>query len=122
MAIILNHTIVPAHDKDVSARFFARIFGLTYEKPEGHFAPVRVNETLTFDFDTAESFEMHHYAFHVSDAEFDVIFQRVQEAGLAYGSHPWDSENRKLNDWNGGRGVYFHDPSGHLLELLTRPQ
>lgn len=121
MTIELNHAIVPARDKEQSARFFADIFGLQYEGPSGHFAPVRVNDRLTFDFDQDESFEAHHYAFHVSDAEFDAIFQRVQQAGLAYGSHPWDAENRKLNDWNGGRGVYFRDPNGHLLELLTRP-
>lgn len=64
---------------------------------------------------------LHHYAFHVSDDGFDTIFQRVQQARLAYGSHPWDAENRKLNDWNGGQGVYFRDLNGHLLELLTRP-
>ena len=121
MTIELNHTIVPARDKEQSARFFADIFGLKYEGPSGHFAPVRVNDRLTFDFDEDDSFEAHHYAFHVSDAEFDAIFQRVQQAALLYGSHPWDAENRKLNDWNGGRGVYFRDPSGHLLELLTRP-
>lgn len=120
MAIILNHTIVPARDKEASARFFARIFGLKYERSTGHFAPVRVNETLTLDFDDADSFDTHHYAFHVSDAEFSAIFKRVQEAGLAYGSEPWHLENRKLNDWNGGRGVYFRDPNGHILELMTR--
>src|SRR5581483_6248005 len=120
MAITLNHTIVPARDKDSSARFFADIFGLTYNGPTGHFAPVRVNETLTFDFDDADSFEIHHYAFHVSDSEFDTILKRVQEAGLAYGSDPWNLENGKLNDWNGGRGVYFRDPNGHILELMTR--
>ncbi|MGH7232946.1 MAG: VOC family protein, partial [Nitrospiraceae bacterium] len=62
MAITLNHTVVPAHDKDASARFFAHIFGLTYDGPHGHFAPVRVNETLTLDFDDADLFEIHHYA------------------------------------------------------------
>jgi catechol 2,3-dioxygenase-like lactoylglutathione lyase family enzyme len=120
MAITLNHTIVPAHNKEVSARFFARIFGLRYEGSAGHFAPVRVNETLTFDFDNASSFERHHYAFHVSDDECETILQRVQEAGLAYGSDPWNPENRQLNARNGGRGFYFRDPSGHLLEVLTR--
>jgi catechol 2,3-dioxygenase-like lactoylglutathione lyase family enzyme len=124
MTIELNHTIVPARDKDKSARFFADIFGLQYDGSSGHFAPVRVNDRLTLDFDqhdTQDTFEPHHYAFHVNDVEFDAIFKRVQQAGLAYGSHPWDAENRKLNDWNGGRGVYFRDPNGHLLELLTRP-
>lgn len=122
MAITLNHTIVPAHDKIESARFFAHIFGLQYQGPSGHFVPVRVNETLTFDFDNADSFESHHYAFHVSDEEFDAILQRVQAAGISYGSDPWHPENRQLNDWNGGRGFYFRDPNGHLLELMTRAQ
>jgi len=121
MAITLNHTIVPAHDKESSARFFADIFGLKYEGSTGHFAPVRVNETLTFDFDTDDDFDKHHYAFHVSDPEFDAIFGRVQGAGIPYGSDPWNPENKELNSWNGGRGVYFRDPGGHLLELLTRP-
>ena len=120
MTITLNHTIVPAHDKEASARFFARIFGLNYEGPEGHFAPVRVNETLTLDFDNARSFESHHYAFHVSDEEFDAILQRVQVAGIPYGSDPWNQENRQLNSWREGRGFYFRDPNGHLIELMTR--
>ena len=122
MTITLNHTIVPAYDKDASARFFAEIFGLKYEGSQGHFAPVRVNQTLTLDFDDAEDFDSHHYAFHVSDPEFDAILSRVQEAGIPFGSDPWNLENRKLNDWNGGRGVYFRDPNGHILELLTRTE
>jgi catechol 2,3-dioxygenase-like lactoylglutathione lyase family enzyme len=120
MAITLNHTIVPARDKDASARFFADIFGLTYEQSNGHFAPVRVNDSLTLDFDDNDEFDIHHYAFHVSDPEFDAIVKRVQEAGLAFGSDPWNLENRQLNSWNGGRGVYFCDPNGHILELMTR--
>jgi catechol 2,3-dioxygenase-like lactoylglutathione lyase family enzyme len=120
MAITLNHTIVPARNKDAAARFFAGIFGLSYEGPGGHFAAVRVNPTLTFDFADADSFEVHHYAFHVDDAEFDAIFARVQAAGIPYGSDPWNLENRQLNSWNGGRGFYFRDPDRHVLELLTR--
>ena len=120
MAIILNHTIVPARDKEASARFFAEIFGLKYEGSSGHFAPVRVNETLTLDFDNNDDFDTHHYAFHVSDPEFDAIFKRVQEAGIPFGSDPSHLKNKQLNSWNGGRGVYFLDPSGHILELMTR--
>jgi len=119
MAITLNHTIVPARDKEASARFFADIFGLKYEGASGHFAPVRVNESLTLDFDDADGFDVHHYAFHVSDEEFDAILKRVQEAGVSFGSDPWNRDG-KLNSWNGGRGVYFDDPSGHILELMTR--
>jgi catechol 2,3-dioxygenase-like lactoylglutathione lyase family enzyme len=120
MAIMLNHTIVPAHDKEASARFFAEIFGLKYEGPAGHFAPVMVNDTLTFDFDNSQRFEWHHYAFHVSDDEFDAIFGRIKHAGLKYGSTPWSREDMQINNWRGGRGVYFSDPNGHILELLTR--
>ena len=122
MTIILNHTIVPAHDKRAAAQFFARIFGLHADPKGGHFAPVRINDTLTLLFDDDEEFESHHYAFHVSDAEFDAIFGRIREAKLAYGSAPWSLDDGKLNDWNGGRGVYFRDPDGHVLELMTVPQ
>jgi catechol 2,3-dioxygenase-like lactoylglutathione lyase family enzyme len=122
MTIMLNHTIVPARDKEAAARQFARIFGLAYSGVGEHFAPVKVNDTLTFLFDDDTAFESHHYAFHVSDGEFDAIFGRVKEAGLIYGSAPWSLDDRKLNAWGGGRGVYFGTPDGHLLELMTVPQ
>lgn len=64
MTIILNHTIVPARDKETSARFFAQIFGLKVESHSSHFAPVQVNDTLTFDFADRQEFDSHHYAFH----------------------------------------------------------
>lgn len=122
MTIMLNHTIVPAHDKEAAARQFAQLFGLTYSGVEEHFAPVKVNDTLTFLFDDDTKFESHHYAFHVSDTEFDAIFGRMKEVGLVYGSAPWSSDDRKLNEWGGGRGVYFRTSDGHLLELMTVPQ
>jgi catechol 2,3-dioxygenase-like lactoylglutathione lyase family enzyme len=122
MTIVLNHIIVPARDKVVAARFFADIFGLPFNARSGHFAPVRVNDSLTFLFDDDASFDSHHDAFHVSDAEFESIFERIKQAGLAYGSAPWSLDDGKLNDWNGGRGVYFKDPNGHVLELMTVPQ
>ena len=122
MAITLNHTIVPTRDKAAAARFFARIFGL---KPgrTGYFAPVRVNKSLTLLFsDEDGSFESHHYAFHVSEREFDAILRRIKQAKLAFGSAPWSLDDGKLNDWGGGRGVYFRDGDGHVLELMTVPQ
>ena len=122
MAIALNHTIVPARDKEAAARQFAQLFGLSYEGVGEHFAPVKVNDTLTFLFDDDTNFESHHYAFHVSDPEFDAIFHRVQKAGLTYGSAPWSADDGKLNDWGGGRGFYFRTADGHLLELMTVPQ
>jgi catechol 2,3-dioxygenase-like lactoylglutathione lyase family enzyme len=120
MTITLDHMIVPARDKDASARFFARIFGLSYEGPQGPFAPVRVNPALTFDFDTHSVFETHHYAFHVGESEFDAILARVRGEGIPYGSDPAHLDNSQLNAWNGGRGVYFRDLDGHVLELMTR--
>jgi catechol 2,3-dioxygenase-like lactoylglutathione lyase family enzyme len=123
MTITLNHTIVPARDKEAAAHFFAQIFGLHFEGRGGHFAPVRVNDTLTLDFADEEGpITSQHYAFHVSNAEFDSILQRVKAAGLAIGSSPWSLDDGKLNDWNGGRGFYFKDPDGHVIELMTVPQ
>jgi catechol 2,3-dioxygenase-like lactoylglutathione lyase family enzyme len=89
MTIRLNHTIVPARDKEAAAGLFAQLFGLSFEGVSGHFAPVRVNETLTLLFDDVDRFESHHYAFHVEDAEFDAILRRVKAAGLSFGSAPW---------------------------------
>ncbi len=121
MTIELNHTIVLARDKEASARFYERMFGFEYTGPMGHFTPVKIPcQSLTLDFDENDSFEPGHYAFKVSETEFDEIFGRIVEAGLTYGSEPFSPENMKINGWNGGRGVYFRDPSGHLLELLTR--
>jgi catechol 2,3-dioxygenase-like lactoylglutathione lyase family enzyme len=119
MSIHLDHTIVPAHDKEESARFFARIFGLEYQGPVSHFAPVRINDELTIDFDNWDKFERHHYAFKVGEAEFDGIYDRVRGEGLTYGSGPRSAEDMTINHRHGGRGFYFCDPNGHLLEVLT---
>ena len=119
MTIVLNHTIVPAHDKVRSAEFFARIFGLEYRGPHSHFAPVQVNDGLTLDFDERGQFESHHYAFMVSEAEFDAIFDRVKTEGITYGSGPRLRTDGEINHRRGGRGVYFDDPDGHIFEILT---
>ena len=120
MAIELNHTIVPARDKEESVRFYQRMFGFKYEGPMGHFAPITIpGQSLTLDFDNRESFQPHHYAFKVSEAEFDEIFGRIVADGLSYGSGQFTPRNGKTNARGGGRGVYFQDPNGHLLELLT---
>lgn len=121
MTITLNHTIVPARDKDAAARLFAGLFGLTRTELHG-FAAVRVNSGLTLLFDTVAAFEPHHYAFHVGDAEFDAILARLRAAGLAFGGGPGTPEDGRLYEWGGGRGVYFRDRDGHLLELMTVPQ
>jgi catechol 2,3-dioxygenase-like lactoylglutathione lyase family enzyme len=132
MAIRLDHTIVPAKDKVASAKFFADIFGLTV-KSVGHFAEVQVNESLTLAFaDEPEAWDgpgldprtghSHHYAFHISEAEFDEIFDRVKARGIPYGSGPFSHNDGKINKRRGGRGFYFGDPNGHLLEVMTVPE
>lgn len=120
MTIVLDHTIVPARDRTAAAQYFAELFGLAAGAPVGPFAPVQVNASLTFDFDDRRPFEVHHYAFHLSEAEFDAIFDRVKARGLAYGSDPRHPENMQVRAFNGGRLVYFKDLSGHLLEIRTR--
>ena len=122
MPIVLDHTIVPARDKEASARFFAEMLGLEYKGANGHFAPVYINESLTFDFDNRQSFESHHYAFYISDDEFDAILGRVKAAGRTFGSGPMSPEDGKINTRRGGRGFYFADLDGHLLEVMTRPE
>ncbi len=118
--ITLNHTIIPARDNAAAAIWFARILGLEYHGRAGHFAPVQVDEHLTFDFDTCDEFEAHHYAFLVDDEKFDEIFGRIESEGIVYGSGPMSTTDGRLNHRLGGRGVYFADPDGHLLELMTR--
>lgn len=121
MAIILNHTIVPARDKVEAARFFAEIFGLAFGGVDGHFAPVRVNDSLTLDFADAPNAQPQHYAFLVSDEEFDAIFGRVQAAGVPYASGPGAGFDGKIDHYEGGgRRVYFPDPNHHFYELMTR--
>ena len=130
MAIVLDHTIVPAKDKVASAEFFAEIFGLKVKPGQGHFAQVQVNESLTFDFaDEPEAWggpgfdprtgKSHHYAFHISEPEFEAIFGRVKAKGLAYGSGPYNHTDGQIYTRRGGRGFYFEDPNGHLLEVMT---
>jgi catechol 2,3-dioxygenase-like lactoylglutathione lyase family enzyme len=119
MPITLNHTIVPSRDKEGSAMFFARIFGVRYAGATGHFAQVRVTPDLSFDWDNRESFEHHHYAFLVNDQEFDEIFGRLKAEGVRYGSQPSAPANGEINTRRGGRGLYFADPDGHLMEIMT---
>jgi len=119
MAIELNHTIVPAHDKEASAQWLAEILGATYEGMHFHFAIVRINEQLTLDYDDADSFERHHYAFKIDEATFDAVFERVKTKHIVYGSQPGATDDMKINHRRGGRGFYFSDPNGHMMEVLT---
>jgi catechol 2,3-dioxygenase-like lactoylglutathione lyase family enzyme len=122
MTVQLNHTIVAAHDKEASARFLAGLLGLEVGPPYGPFLPVEIPNGVTLDFlDTDGEITPQHYAFLVSEDDFDVIFARVREAGLTYWADPYRRRPGEINHNDGGRGVYFDDPDGHRLEILTRP-
>ncbi len=120
MEITLNHTIIPAYDNVKSAKFYERIFGFNFLKVWGDFAVVKVSTTLTLDFRTKEKFSKMHYAFKVTDEQFDEIFGRIKEDNVVYGSGPYKLEDGKINNNYGGRGVYFRDANGHVLEILTQ--
>jgi catechol 2,3-dioxygenase-like lactoylglutathione lyase family enzyme len=122
MTVKLNHTIVSARDKRASAAFLAEILGLPAPVPFGPFLTVQMDNDVTLDFLSAEGeITRQHYAFLVSEKEFDEIFGRIRDRGLPYWADPFKREQERINTRDGGRGVYFEDPNGHLLEILTRP-
>lgn len=122
MPIQLNHTIVPARNARTSAQFFADVLGLAAPTRLGPFHCVQLDNGVTLDFqDTPEEMEVRHYAFLVSESEFDAIFSRIRERGLKYWADPFHREPGQINHHDGGRGVYWDDPDGHRLEIITRP-
>jgi len=122
MAARLNHTIVHARDKRASAEFYSSVFGFNSPQPFGPFLDVQTANGVTLAFfETQDPFEPQHYAFLVSEAEFDQIFGRVQARGLAYWADPARKQQGETNTHFGGRGVYFEDPGGHFLEIITQP-
>jgi catechol 2,3-dioxygenase-like lactoylglutathione lyase family enzyme len=122
MPVQLNHTIVSAHDKQASAGFLAEILGLPKPTPFGPFMTVQAENDVTLDFvNSGGEIRTQHYAFLVSENEFDEIFGRIRERGLSYWADPHHAEPSTINTRDGGRGVYFEDPNGHNLEILTRP-
>ena len=122
MTVKLNHTIVHARDKLASADFYAQVFGLSPPVAFGPFLDVQTGNDVTLAFlKTDEEIQVQHYAFLVSEAEFDQIFGRVQARGLDYWADPGRKEKGRINRHDGGRGVYFQDPAGNLLEIITRP-
>jgi extradiol dioxygenase family protein len=126
MAITLNHTIVAAHDKVASATFLTELFGLPAPTPFGHFlvVPVGGENPVSLDYaevGTDDEIPPQHYAFLVSEDEFDVIYGRIRDRGLEHWADPRGAHPGEINHNDGGRGVYFRDPGGHYLEILTRP-
>jgi catechol 2,3-dioxygenase-like lactoylglutathione lyase family enzyme len=122
MAVKLNHTIVHARDKRESAEFLAEILGLPPPLAFGPFLGVETANEVTLDFlETDEEIETQHYAFLVTEPEFDEIFARIRARSLRYWADPYRRHQGEINRHDGGRGVYFEDPAGNLLEILTRP-
>ncbi|MGW3649550.1 VOC family protein [Streptomyces sp. NPDC000878] len=122
MTVQLNHTIVAAHDKKTSARFLADILGLEVSPQYGPFIPVAIPNSVTLDYmDTDGTITPQHYAFLVSEDDFDTIFTRIRDTGLMYWADPFHHRPQEINRNDGGRGTYFEDPNGHSLEILTRP-
>jgi catechol 2,3-dioxygenase-like lactoylglutathione lyase family enzyme len=122
MAVRLNHTIVHARDKNRSARFLVDIFGWEEPTTYGPFVVVQVSNDVSLDF-ADDHGEVHpqHYAFLVDEAEFDDILGRIQQRGLPYWADPSRQRPNAVNTNDGGRGVYWEDPDGHFLEIITRP-
>ncbi|MFF4318083.1 VOC family protein [Streptomyces sp. NPDC001568] len=123
MSVQLNHTIVHSRDNRESATFLAHILGLEVGAEWGPFIMVTTENGVTLDFATipAESIVTQHYAFLISEEEFDVAFEKIQAAGIAYFADPHGKQPGEINHNDGGRGVYFPDPSGHGMEIITRP-
>jgi catechol 2,3-dioxygenase-like lactoylglutathione lyase family enzyme len=122
MPIQLNHTIVRARDKQESAAFMTDILGLPPPTTYGPFLVVQVDNEVSLDFaDDHGPVHPQHYAFLVDESDFDDIFGRIKERGLTYWADPFRRRPGEFNTNDGGRGVYWEDPNGHMLEIITRP-
>jgi catechol 2,3-dioxygenase-like lactoylglutathione lyase family enzyme len=122
MAVQLNHTIVNSRDAEASARFYSEILGLDAPRRFGPFIVIDTANGVSLDFmSTDEPLIIEHYAFLVSEAEFDEIFGRIKANGIDFYADPRASRKGEINRNDGGRGCYFKDPSGHFLEIITRP-
>jgi catechol 2,3-dioxygenase-like lactoylglutathione lyase family enzyme len=122
MAIHLNHTIVAAKNKAAAANFLTEILGLSPPVALGPFAVVHLSQETSLDFVESDAeIVSQHYAFLVSELEFDEIFARIKARSLPFWADPMRKQRGEINAWDDGRGVYFDDPNGHLLEILTRP-
>ncbi|MGH8867431.1 MAG: VOC family protein [Actinomycetes bacterium] len=122
MPVHLNHTIVRVRDKRESSAFLAEMLGVAAPTPFGPFLVVQVDNDVSLDFmDIDEPVHPQHYAFLVSEPEWDEIFGRIQARGLTYWADPGRTRPGEFNTNDGGRGVYWEDPDGHFLEIITRP-
>lgn len=122
MPVTLNHTIVHVRDRAASARFYAELLGLPEPQPFSHFMVLTLSNDVSLDFlDERPEISPQHYAFLVSEDEFDEILERITERGLDHWADPGHQQPHEINHNDGGRGVYWSDPDGHNLEIITRP-
>ncbi len=124
MKIELNHTIVPAKNKEESARFLADLFDLEVGdqspgSPIGHFAVLKIGNVF-LDYYELENFEFHHYAFLLSEKDFETVLNRIKKQGIPFSADPRFKRIGEIDYWHGGPRVYFKDPNGHNIELITR--
>jgi catechol 2,3-dioxygenase-like lactoylglutathione lyase family enzyme len=120
MSVELNHTIVCVTDREKSAEFLAGILGLETGPVAGPFVPVRLANGVTLDYLGVDHVTSQHYAFLVGDDDFDAALARIESAGVAYWADPFHERPGEAHGLDGGRGIYFEDPDGHNMELLTR--
>ena len=124
MSIKFNHTIIAAKDKKQSASWLTELFSLPDPEPFGHFQAVAVANDVSLDYaevGSGEEIRPQHYAFLVSEDDFDSIYGKIRDRGIEHWADPRRSRPGEINRNDGGRGVYFQDPAGHYMEILTRP-
>jgi catechol 2,3-dioxygenase-like lactoylglutathione lyase family enzyme len=122
VSVQLNHTIVWCRDQQRSAAFLSGILGLPPATRFGRFLVVEADNGVSLDFaETSQQIAAQHYAFLVGEEEFDAAFGRIREQGLPYWADPGQTQAGVINRHDSGRGLYFEDPNGHVLEIITRP-
>ncbi|WP_428490928.1 VOC family protein [Rhodopila sp.] len=122
MPIQFNHTIIYSTDRGRSARFLADILGRAAPVRAGPFEVVQLDNGVSLDFSTSSGpIRPQHYAFLIDEEIFDDVLGRIQALGLEFWADPWQNRPREINHNDGGRGVYFPDPDGHYLEVITKP-
>lgn len=122
MSITFNHTIIAAHDREESARFYRELFEVPAAPSWGPFTNIQLDAGVLLQFaEPPVEIQMQHYAFLVDDGLFDRAYARIQERNIEHWADPQTTKPGRINHNHGGRGVYFKDPSGHALEMITMP-